>query len=71
MAFYLLQVPDEYLIVEADSAAQAVSTKEAIAAFGLDGLFGDGSVVEVWTLRGESRRYRISVESVRTVKRVE
>ena len=68
MAFYLLQVPDEYLIVEADSAVQAVSTKEAITAFGLD---GDGSVVEVWTLRGESRRYQISVESVRTVRRVE
>lgn len=61
MAHYLLRIPgSEHLIVEADSAVQAVIERDL-----------EEGTVEVWTLRSrEPRVYQVSTESVRTVKLV-
>lgn len=64
MAHYLLRVLDgdyeEYKMVEADSAKDAVDKRD----------LKEGTV-EVWTLRsGEPRSFVVTNESVRTVKLV-
>jgi hypothetical protein len=68
MAFYLITKPinvtsweletlDEAVIVEADSAKEAVAALDA-----------DEGTVNVWTLRGEPRTYQIETETVTTIK---
>ncbi len=65
MAWYLLKLvgdkTSDYWIVEADSAKNALDDQPTLT----------GDTIDVWTLRsGEPRRFEISVEEVRTVKRV-
>jgi hypothetical protein len=63
-----MKLPEGHLsgrIVEADSAKQAV---ESFNLWGGDEVWE----VEVWTLRsGEPRVFKVTTESVRTVRRVE
>lgn len=71
MAHYLLRIDDEFQFAEADSAKQAIDITIPVSR--LEALVHDEIYkVEVWTLRsGEPRVYKITAESVRTVRRVE